>query len=170
MVPNKLIPVREDFRLKPCSIAIDAGFGGLVTQPFHSEDVPTLDGEGNARVDMTSVADAGAGVPTFFDMGAVEYTGPDSCDAPPPGQFIRGDANGDDSVDISDGVNILLVLFAGASSNCRDAADANDSGALDIADAIFVLNYLFRSGPAMSAPYPSKGLDPTADALGCTRA
>ena len=41
-------------------------------------------------------------------------------------RFIRGDSNVDESVDISDAVNIILYLFAGLPApRCSDAADAN---------------------------------------------
>ena len=89
---------------------------------------------------------------------------------PSPRGFVRGDANGDSKVDISDAVQILQVLFAGAESNCDDALDANDSGDVNIADAIFVLSYLFANGAPIPEPFPEPGVDPTEDALGCKRA
>ncbi len=88
---------------------------------------------------------------------------------PPEPGFIRGDANGDRRVDISDAVTILRVLFAAAPADCGDALDANDSGGLDIADAISILSYLFASGPPPPPPFPLRGQDPTADELTCER-
>jgi hypothetical protein len=83
--------------------------------------------------------------------------------------FVRADANGDELLDISDAVTVLLYLFAGLGTDCEDALDADDSGALDISDAVYALEHLFRGGPAIPAPYPAAGDDPTADALGCER-
>jgi hypothetical protein len=69
----------------------------------------------------------------------------------PASLFIRGDLNGDATLDISDPIATLLHLFGGGPApDCRDAGDANDDGALDIADALYALDFLFRGGPALS--------------------
>jgi hypothetical protein len=82
--------------------------------------------------------------------------------------FLRGDANDDGRVDISDSVRILSHLFLGADpSVCRQAMDANDSGTLDLSDAVFLLNGLFQGGPAPPPPYPEPGEDPSPDAIDC---
>jgi hypothetical protein len=81
-------------------------------------------------------------------------------------RFVRGDANGDASIDISDPVRILFYLFVGGvSAPCQDVLDVNDSGLVDLSDAIFLLNFLFRGGSEIPAPYPAAGLDPTEDTL-----
>lgn len=71
--------------------------------------------------------------------------------------FIRGDANGDGSLDISDAVTILIHLFAGGATLSPRAADANDDGALNISDAVYVLDYLFTGGPEPPPPFPEPG-------------
>jgi len=76
--------------------------------------------------------------------------------------FIRGDANFDFFVDLSDAVRILFHLYAGTSLPCEDAADADDNEVLDLTAVIWVLDYLFRSGPAPAPPYPLPGMDPGA--------
>ncbi|MFQ5654462.1 MAG: FG-GAP-like repeat-containing protein [Planctomycetota bacterium] len=84
------------------------------------------------------------------------------------GHFIRGDANRDQLVDVSDPVTILIYLFASGSLECEDAADVNDSGSIDIGDAISLLTHLFvGGGPPPPAPFPDPGPDPTPDNLGC---
>ena len=83
--------------------------------------------------------------------------------------FIRGDANGDSLVDISDGVKVLLVLFLGDTADCDDALDGDDDGQRNITDAVYILNHLFRGGPVIPAPYPQAGEDTTPDELGCDR-
>ena len=61
---------------------------------------------------------------------------------------FRGDANGDDVVDISDVVFISSLLFAGGPEpSCEDAADANGDGLVNISDIIFLSNNLFAGGP-----------------------
>ncbi len=83
--------------------------------------------------------------------------------------FVRGDSNSDGRVDITDAVRTLRYLFAGVAIACEDAADANDDENVNIADASYVLGYLFQGGPAVPAPFPASGLDPSGDALGCGR-
>ncbi len=86
----------------------------------------------------------------------------------PQKDFVRGEVNGDGSIDVSDPVRLLLILFVGLFTlDCPDSADANDDGEVDIADAIFLLNYLFQGGRRPPAPFPTAGQDPTPDELIC---
>jgi hypothetical protein len=76
--------------------------------------------------------------------------------------FTRGDTNGDDTVDLSDGVNVVSYLFRDLPAReCLDAYDVNDDGNLDIADAVWLISYVFRHGAEPRAPFPAPGLDPT---------
>lgn len=82
--------------------------------------------------------------------------------------FIRGDSDGNGVVNLTDAVFILKGLFQGGPQpKCPDAADADDNGTVNLTDALYTLNYLFRGGPQPKAPFPTKGPDPTADALAC---
>jgi hypothetical protein len=72
-------------------------------------------------------------------------------------------------LDLTDAMTILTTLFLdGTPLPCQDAADVDDNGDLNMGDAIFLLQFLFVGGVEVSAPYPSCGVDPTADALDCT--
>ena len=83
--------------------------------------------------------------------------------------FLRGDANLDSSVDISDPVRILNILFLGSEKpDCDDLLDSNDDGSIDISDGVFLLAFLFGGGASPPAPFPTCGPDETPDALGCT--
>ncbi len=81
--------------------------------------------------------------------------------------FLRGDANNDSRVDLSDAIAILNSLFLGIPplAPCADALDVNDEGRVDISDAIYLLSYLFQGGAAIPPPYPEPGVDPTPDGL-----
>ena len=82
--------------------------------------------------------------------------------------FIRGDCNSDNAVNISDPVFLLVFQFSGGSDpTCMSACDADDDASLVITDAIYLLLRLFSSGPPPPAPFPDCGPDPTPDALGC---
>jgi len=76
--------------------------------------------------------------------------------------FVRGDANDDGLVDVSDAVRTLGYLFSSDDEPaCLAAADANDDEAVDLSDAVATLDALFRGGPALPKPGPETGRDPT---------
>ena len=90
--------------------------------------------------------------------------------------FVRGDANSDGSVNLTDGVVPLLYLFSGgAAPACLDSADTNDTGAIEITDAIIIFSWLFSGGAAPVSPSPTGaayqpgdcGEDETADDADC---
>ena len=90
-----------------------------------------------------------------------------SCPGDNEVEFIRGNANDDLSVDISDPVQILNYLFVGGLQPlCLDAADGNDDDRVDISDPVQILNYLFVGGPPPPDPGPDHcGVDPTPSGL-----
>lgn len=99
--------------------------------------------------------------------GGIALRGIEFFPASPP-EFIRGDVDGSQAIDLSDAVAILSYLFVdGFNLLCPDAADLYDTGSVDISDAVGVLAYLFSSGAAPLPPFPNAGTDPTPDSLGC---
>jgi hypothetical protein len=85
--------------------------------------------------------------------------------APPPDAFVRGDCNGDHSVDLSDPIAALGFAFlGGADLACLEACDFNADGAIDITNAIFLLRALFLGGPTVVPPRNCGG---AAQLLGC---
>ncbi len=83
-------------------------------------------------------------------------------------EFHRGDANGDDRLDISDGIMLLGYLFLGGTPpDCDDAADSDNNGRLDVSDPINLFNYLFVGGRPPAAPFAACGPDPETDELDC---
>ncbi len=104
--------------------------GALVGTPVYSADfyftVSVLDSDTPAKGDTLAVA------VTIND---------------PP--FVKGDANGDDQVSISDAVFLIQYIFAGGTAPIPIAAgDADCSGAVNISDAVYLINYIFAGGPA----------------------
>ncbi len=90
---------------------------------------------------------------------------------PPVGQFHRGDADGNGTLQLTDAVRILNVLFLGTGVIlCADSADADDNGTLQLTDAVRILNVLFLGTGVIPLPGPTAapcGPDPTGDALDC---
>ena len=101
--------------------------------------------------------------------GLVDLQDSDCAGSPSGGVFIRGDANGDGSINIADAIKSLGFLFLNDSVDCLDSADVGDDGAIDIADPIALLTELFVSGssPPPPPPYPDCGFDPTTDDNHC---
>ncbi|MCZ6792912.1 MAG: hypothetical protein O7J95_04785, partial [Planctomycetota bacterium] len=88
----------------------------------------------------------------------------------PTARFVRGNANGDGAVDLSDAVAILGHLFLGGPTpGCLESADANDSGGVDLSDAVYLLSHLFLGGPAPPSPFPECHSDATGAPLGCAQ-
>jgi hypothetical protein len=85
------------------------------------------------------------------------------------GIFVRGDANLDRFLDISDPVTVLFHLFLGGDSlSCDDAADANDDGKIDVSDPVTLLNYLFSQSASTTLSHQLVK-DTTPDPLGCAQ-
>ena len=58
--------------------------------------------------------------------------------------FLRGDANVDEEINIADAQYILGCLFLGsACPTCQKAVDANGDDGVNLGDAVFILNFLF---------------------------
>lgn len=143
-----LLELRRYCRQNVSSVSIDAGEFGLI-DPVHPRLGFDFEDEPRIFVEM--------------DAGADEYL-----DAQP---FLRGNANSDAVVDVSDAVFLLASLFIPGSTlaTCDDACDSNDDGGVDVSDSVFLLAFLFVPG---SPPPPAPGqitcgLDPTVDNLNC---
>jgi len=91
------------------------------------------------------------------------------CQAQDLSGFIRGDVNGDLSVDLSDPVLLLEVLFGPSQGlACAEAADLNDDAALQLDDVIVSLGLIFLGDPTqLAVPFPDCGTDPLANTLSC---
>lgn len=85
----------------------------------------------------------------------------------PNPQFIRGDANSDEKVDLGDAIAIIFKLFAGEPVRCLATADANGDSALDLADPVYLLGYLFLGDAPPPAPFPACAAPIEAAVLGC---
>ncbi len=60
---------------------------------------------------------------------------------------MRGDADEDESITLTDAIRILQYLFTGGEEiHCRAMADANHDEEVDLTDAIYILNFLFLGG------------------------
>lgn len=108
---------------------------------------------GPGSVDLVLVGTGG----TTTAVAAYEYAVP----------FVRGDADGSGSVEITDVVRILEYLYAGTLVDCLDSLDCDDDQAIEISDAVWLLAYLFQSGPAPAEPFGEAAIDPTPGTPGC---
>ena len=61
--------------------------------------------------------------------------------------IICGDANGDESVNVSDAVHIINYIFAGGlPPDPMEAGDANCDSSVNVSDAVWIVNYIFAGG------------------------
>ncbi len=79
--------------------------------------------------------------------------------------FMRGDANNDRRVDISDPIYMLLNLFVGGQPPpCQKSANADVSDpSLNLGDVIATLSFLFAGGAPPPPPYPACGVAENGD-------
>lgn len=67
----------------------------------------------------------------------------------PPPDFICGDANNSEEVDIDDVVYLVAYIFAGGPAPIpSDAGEVDCSGDIDIDDIVYLVMYIFSGGPA----------------------
>lgn len=63
--------------------------------------------------------------------------------------FLCGDADGDELVNITDGVYLISYIFAGGPPpNPPEAGDTNCDEIINITDAVYIINFIFNEGPA----------------------
>ncbi len=143
------------------------GAAGFMTPTYFPPDA----GLGSFREGMNvlsfEVQNGGtAGNPTGLRVDAFVVAGETGLQ-----EFLRGDANADGSVNITDGIFVLNYLFLGGPAPpCLEAANPNDDDSINITDGIYVLNYLFLGGPDPAPPGPSDcGAEPLGSPsyLGC---
>ncbi len=68
--------------------------------------------------------------------------------------FIRGDANRDLIVNISDVIHSLRFLFLAERVSCLTPLDTNADGRVNLTDPISLIDFLFRRGPRPELPFP----------------
>jgi hypothetical protein len=107
-------------------------------------------------------------LPDGGPIAAIDDPTPGRVAGEPEPSFLRGDADGDGEVTLTDAVGVLEFLFHGAvAPPCLDVFDADDNGRLNVSDAVYLLGFLFRGGPPPPPPFPAPGSDPTEDELSC---
>ena len=143
----------NDGTIDPCDSDLD---GDGIINECDLDQVAGDDCNNNGVLDSCDIA---AGLTDQNTNGI-----PDECEPP---TFIRGDANGDSAIDVSDVIVSLGHLFSGLPLTCESAADSNDDGVVDVADGIHLLGYIFGGTSTIPEPFGDCGVDPTDDALGC---
>ncbi len=161
------LPMKENFGATVLTVQVQG-------EPPNSGKVVFTDTVGNPPIAIVIVwngqsftppaKDAGEDVdisPAVQDPSTISFGGGSAL-------FVRGDPNGDGSVDISDPVSVLFYLFgSGPAPGCLKAADGDDDGQITIGDASYLLTYLFSSGSEPPEPFGGCGADSTPDDLSC---
>lgn len=116
----------------------------------------TYSDAGTYTVTLTVTNAGGSDVSTC--TGCITVTDPPP---PPSADFVRGDANQDGGLDITDPIFALTYLFGNGPADCLMALDGNDDNTVDLSDAIYLLSYLFGGGSGPTNPNPDCGQDLT---------
>jgi hypothetical protein len=94
----------------------------------------TVDDSGNVYVTGES-----QGTGTSSDYTTIKYLQLDA---------LRGDANSDGSVTVSDVVYMINYLFKGGPAPVQlPSADLNCDSKVTVSDVVYLINYLFKGGP-----------------------
>ena len=143
---------------------------GSFEDVFSISKGPPPDCNGNGVADSVDLA---SGTSTDCNLDGIpdECQGPDDngdgvLDVCQGSAFIRGDANQDGGMDISDPVWMLQYLFATARVDCVAAFDFNGDELLDLSDVIGELSFIFQGGTPPEFPYPDCGV-PAGTIGGC---
>jgi len=131
-------------------------------EPFWGPALASKDSDGDGFTNGEELGDPEGswkqGDPAPGDPARVTLPGNASSFPSAAADFVRGDANADGSVDLSDAVDVLARLFLGKPAPaCAEAADGNGDGGLDVSDTVYVLSFLFIGGAPPPAPYPECG-------------
>lgn len=63
-------------------------------------------------------------------------------------EFMCGDCDGNDAIDIDDAVFLIQYIFSGGPApNPEETGDVDLSGECDIDDAVYIVTYIFSGGP-----------------------
>ena len=128
-------------------------------EPYYNEfvfEIPRAAGEIDVAIGFHYSTGGLPGLQTWWaiDDIAVTANGADG-PGPQPGaqEFIRGDADDNGSLQLTDGIYILNFLFlGGAAPSCAESADADNNGAVQLTDGIYILNFLFLGGADTPPP------------------
>ncbi len=70
-----------------------------------------------------------------------------------PGVLMRGDADDNGSINVTDVIYLNNYLFAGGPAPpCWDQGDVDDNYSINITDPIYLSNWLFNGGPPPPGP------------------
>src|SRR5690606_31371550 len=154
--PRYLFGANDDFRVHVLS-----GATGRLNAVLEAESAGTefglalsalgdVNGDGAPEVLIGTPYWDRYGASTAADIGTVHVLSflPDSR------AFVRGDADLDGRIWLTDAVFVLRYLFEAGESPCLEAMDQNHNGHVSVADAIILCQHLFQAGPAPMAPYP----------------
>ncbi|MBN1442823.1 MAG: hypothetical protein JXA90_08940, partial [Planctomycetes bacterium] len=185
---DKLPPLGDGIAPDPAFINMNAA--GLATGRCASSPTLVVDPaepyirvhqlQGNSNNGPGGARDPNGGDLVVLEIWKVTGGGP----AAP--KFVRGDANADGEINLTDGIVILSYLYLGDDPpECMDAADVDDDGGAlpTLTDAIRIFSWLFLGQTAPRPPSPRRavyapgdcGVDPpdepgdTPDAMGCAQ-
>ncbi len=103
-----------------------------------------------ADADGDNIGDACDNCPALYNPDQNDVDGDGTGDIC---QYVCGDADSDQAVNVADAVYLINYIFKGGPApDPLDAGDANCDGAVNVADAVYLINYIFKGGPEPCCP------------------
>ncbi len=144
-VANKALAVRLTANNGGGSLPLGGGDGDILKLYFHL-GTPTA---GTAVLDTLTFNNYMLDFSTILGDYIPEYNSSEIALT----STLRGDANSDDNINISDAVLIINFIFMeGDPPASQCGGDANSDGLINVSDAVFIINYVFIAGSPAPGP------------------
>lgn len=115
--------------------------------------VPTNESLGSSGDGVVSLVSGGELLVTYLDPDMPTRICERLLDVESTGNYLRGDANGDGTIDVADVVHLINYLYLGGPApHPLWVGDPNCDGVINSADVVYLINYLFKGGPPPGCP------------------
>jgi len=147
-MPRIAVDANGDYLIVWQSDGQDGDGSGVYAQRFDETGhrLGTEFGVNGTTAGAQAVPAVAASVTNHYHMIAWEGPDADSYGIWVRSYCLKGDANGDTSLDVADVFYMINDLFAGGPPSV--CPDVNATGVFDVAEVFYMINYLFAGGPA----------------------
>ena len=151
-------PSNLDYNLRDSILAVPAFNGNYVAffpdvykidsdddgYPDAYDDCPNTPNVPGSDVDSDGIGDACDNCPNNYNPGQEDEDEDNIGDVC---EYICGDANYDQSINVSDAVWIINFVFSGgAAPDPIESGDCDCSGSCNVSDAVYIINFVFSGG------------------------
>ncbi len=114
------------------------------------DNCPETDNPDQEDTDEDGIGNACDNCPNAYNPDQIDSDDDGTGDAC---EFICGDANGDERLNVGDAVFLIAHIFNdGPAPDPIDAGDANGDTRVNVGDAVYMINFIFNDGPEPCNP------------------